>query len=337
MASLKDVARLAGVSASTVSRVLNKSAYVEPKTSQLVIDAVKKLDYRPNILASGLKAGSSSLIGVVVPEVSGPTFVMLIQAISDYCHTFNYEVVVGSHHDNPVFEAELVDGMLRRNVDGVLISLVSDESQIAPVLRDTKVPIVAFDRVSRENAINSVVLDNTMAGYLAAEHLLSLCHTKIACITGLESISLSRERLKGFEDRLNSNGIELLRKNVVCGNFSYESGISAAEKIFSGRSSDWPTAIWVQNDLMAIGAMTYLRSINLRIPDDVSIIGMDDISYSSMMPTPLTTIKQPLISMAHSAFDMFMKHRNHEEDHQKSIVKFLPELVVRKTTSKAPK
>jgi len=333
MSSLKDVARLAGVSVSTVSRVLNKSAYVEPHTVALVEDAIHKLDYRPNLLASGLKTKSSRLVGVVVPDLSLTPFISLIQHVSDYCHQLNYEVVLGSHHDNPTLEMQIIDGMLRRNVDGLLLSLVSDESMVSNMLRDTKVPVVVFDRTTRNISASSVILNNYAAGQLAAKHLAELGHTNIACITGSHAISLSRDRLKGFEDTLSEANVDLLQRNVIEGDFSYASGYDAAKYLFSSGLANAPTAIWAQSDLMALGAIQYLRTLNLRIPEDISIIGMDNISYSEMLFPQLTTIAQPFKEMAIHSFDLFHSFKKSKEHEQKVIV-FEPELVVRNSTCK---
>lgn len=331
MSQLKDVACLAGVSVSTVSRVINSSAYVEPETAKRVEDAIRKLNYRPNLLASGLKLKSSRLIGVVVPDFSLPPFVSLIQHISEYCHTFDYEVVIGLHHDSSIEEAKIVDSFLRRNVDGLLLSLVSDESRIFEILRNSGVNTVIFDRAIKDADFSSVVLDNYMAGCIAAEHLLSLGHRHIACICGPETIGLSRERTRGFSDTLAKNRVDLLQRNIRPGDFGFASGYQAASEMISRGDTDMPTAIWAQSDMMALGAIRYLNNIGISVPNDISIIGTDNNFMCEITSPSLTTVAQPLKAMAQKSVDLFLAAK--KEIIPNEVFTFQPRLIVRESTA----
>lgn len=330
MSQLKDVACLAGVSVSTVSRVINASAFVEPETAKRVEEAIRKLNYRPNLLASGLKLKSSRLIGVVVPDLFQPLFVSLIQYISEYCHYNDYEVVIGLHHDSSDEEAKIIDGFLRRNVDGLLLSLVSDESRVFEVLYNSDVPTVIFDRVIQNTKFSAVVLDNYMAGCIVAEYLISLGHRNIACIGGPEVVNLSRERMRGFSDMLAKHGVDLLQRNIRYGDFGFSSGYNAVSEIVYKGRTDIPTAIWAQNDMMALGAIRYLNNIGMNVPGDISIIGMDNNFVSEITSPSLTTVSQPLKAMSKKAVDLFLAAK--KASIQNEVFTFQPRLIVREST-----
>jgi DNA-binding LacI/PurR family transcriptional regulator len=330
MASMKDVARLANVSESTVSRVINRSMTVDGETRGRVEEAVRKLNYKPNLLAKGLRIRSSHLIGLLVPEIVHHTFASFIQYVEESTVSRGYSLIVGNHNNEPELEESFIDNLLRRNVDGIIFSRVSDESRVMRILSQTRVPVVVIDRAAENEELASVVLDNHCAGQLAGEHLASLGHMRFGCISGPLKISLCRERLAGFAEALGRHCASIPQDAVVEGDFKYESGIAGAAEIIK-RYPD-VTAIWAQNDLMAVGALKYLTSIGRSVPRDISLVGMDDISLARMISPALTTVVQPFEEICERAVALLMQQKNGDGSNRRIVIP--PVLVTRESTAK---
>ena len=190
MPSIRDVAGLAGCSTSTVSRVLNNRDAVDPATRTRVLHAIESLDYRPNLVATGLRVKKGNLIALVVPETVSHSFSYIMHHIMDSARRNGYNVIFGDTRDDPVVEEAFIDELARRHINGIIFSRVSDESRIMPKLVKRKIPFVVIDRTLRHERVPSVVLDNVAAGRLAGSHLAQLGHRRVACVTGPLNISL---------------------------------------------------------------------------------------------------------------------------------------------------
>jgi DNA-binding LacI/PurR family transcriptional regulator len=329
--SIRDVAESAGCSTSTVSRVINNRDAVDPQTRKKVLEAIDFLGYKPNLLAQGLRVKKGNLLGVVIPEDLEPFRSMIISSISSaQQHGFN--VIVGCVNNDPEIEAQIIDDLIRRHINGIIFSRVSDESRVLHKVTTKDVPIVIIDRSFEREEIPSVILDNYEVGRIAAEHFISLHHREIGCVTGSRKIELVRERFQGFEDRLKESGITLPRENIFEGDFYFQAGIDAVD-YFIGRSI-FPTAIWALNDEMAYGVMKGLSRNGYSVPSDVSVMGMDDIDFSEMITPSLTTIHYPIEEMAEKAVDMIVALQA-REGLETPLVKLQPKLVVRESTCPA--
>ena len=332
MSSMKDVARLAGVSISTVSRVINKTIPVDEETRKRVEEAVRNLNYKPNLLAKGLRLKSGNLIGLVVPEfVHSQAFSEFINYTEEFAVKYGFNLILGNNHNNPDIEERFIDSLIRRNVDGIIFSRVSDESRVLRIIDKTNIPIVVIDRALDNEDVPSVVLDNYKAGVIAAEHLVKIGHKNIACITGPLNISLCRERLKGFKDVLSKNGISLKREFIFEGDFKYDSGIEAMKYFLENNYKI--TAIWAQNDLMAIGALNTLKHYGIKIPEEMSLIGMDNINLTEMVVPSITTIMQPYKEMCEKAVELIIKQEKKVEIFNKKVI-VKPSIIIRETTVK---
>lgn len=348
MASLKDVARLAGVSTSTVSRVINKSMPVSEETTALVEKAIRDINFKPNLLARGLRMKKAKLIGIVVPEFQSETFTNFVRFTEEYAEQYGYNIVVGCTESNYDKEERLLESLLRRNIDGIIFGRISDKSHTLKVLDQTRLPAVIIDRPLEREDIPAVVIDNYAAGRIVAQHLLALGHEKFACITGPQDITIVRERTAGFCETIRSAGKVLEEKAVVEGSFKYETGVAAVDFLLdTGKEF---TALWAQNDYMAIGAMNRLAERGLQVPEDVSVVGMDNVQMSWMLRPKLTTIAQPFQEICRHAVDIVIrlsqqdKHNpqlqvpttEQEQEGGKIKVVLQPTLIVRDTTAIAP-
>jgi len=333
MSSMKDVARLAGVSISTVSRVINKNIPVDEKTTLNVQEAIRKLNYRPNLLAKGLRLKSGRLIGLVVPDfVPLHAFANIIKYVEEFALQHDFNLILGNNQDNPDIEEQFIDSLIRRNVDGIIFSRVSDESRVLKILHKRNIPIVVIDRALEDESVPSVIINNYRAGELAAGHLVSLGHKYIVCITGPLNIALSRERIKGFKQVLMNHHIEFDEHWIFEGDFKIETGIRGIISLL--RNHKKVTAVWAQNDVMAAGVIKELHKRGLKVPEDISVIGMDDTILAVTITPALTTIQQPFKEMSEKAVEMILLQKEGVAIPCKKIV-LEPTLIIRETTASA--
>lgn len=327
---MKDVAAIAGVSVSTVSRVINNTLPVDARTRELVECAIRKVNYRPNLLASGLRSKSGNLIGLAVPEIAHQSFDTFIKYTEEYARANKYGLILGNIRNDPEGEADFIDQLVRRNVDGIIFIRVSDESRALDMLNRTSIPYVVLDRGVSTATAPTVVMDNYQAGRLAAEHLIALGHRDVACITGPLNVSLCRDRLDGFTQRLSAAGLRLLRGDIHESDFQFDSGVRLVPKLLE---RDPPvTGLWAQNDLMAIGIMAGLKDHGLSVPRDFSVIGVDDIVPCRMLRPQLTTVRQPFREMSRAAVELLLRESELGERISEKIV-ITTEMVVRESTA----
>jgi len=331
MPSLKDIALYTGYSPSTISRVVNNKTVVNEKTRKKIMEAVNELGYKPNLLAQGLRGKKGNLIGLVVPNDTTHSFDVITHSTIEIARKKGYEVILGSGNDDPKIEADFIDNLVRRNINGIIMSRVSDQSSIMPKLIKKKIPIVVVDRTLENESVTKIILDNMKAGRLAAEYLLSLGHEKFACISGPFNITLGRERLQGFRDVLKENGLTLNDENIYEGDFKFKSGISGVKELIQ-KNRDF-TAIWALNDLMAFGALKELNRHNIKVPSEVSVMGMDNMDFCEMIIPSLTTIHYPFKQMAELAVDLIVRMAENNMVETQTVI-LQPSVVVRESTKK---
>lgn len=335
MASIKDVARASGVSIATISRAINNRDGINAETRERVLNAVRELGYRPNLVAQNLRGKRGRVIGLVVPDDS-ISFSSLMHFTMLHARERGYSVIFGTTENDAGVESDFLEKMIQLQIDGVIFSRVSDESRFFDRVNGSNVPAVIVDRTIAVEGLPSVTLDNVRAGEVAGEYLASLGHRVIGCIQGPSKISLVRERLDGFARAINDAGLSLATEHLLSGDFRYESGMRAMQELL--KQPVRPTAVWAQNDLMAYGAIKAAREHGLKVPDDISVLGMDDIQFSKMMDPALTTVHYPFEEMARAAVDRIIDLIEHvsdgprsrrDEESLKSDVKLEPTLVIR--------
>ena len=331
MTSIKDIARAVGCSISTVSRVINSRDGVDPHTREKVREAIERLEYTPNLTAQGLRVKRGRLVGVAIPSSTAGAFGVVVQYALEAAAAHGFNVVLVNSHEDPDLEEKLIKSLLRREINGVMLTRVSDESKIVTKIVERNLPIVVIDRAFEHESVSNVVLDNYRAGCLAAEHLLGLGHRQVACITGPLKIGLARERLKGFQTTLARAGVNLPPEHLHEGNFLYESGIQGVRAMRERGASF--TALWAGNDLMGVGALRALAEAGLRVPADVSVLGMDDIEIAEMATPPLTTIHYPIKELVDRAMDLLISQITSRVVSPQTIV-LEPSLTVRRSTAR---
>lgn len=333
MPSIRDVARHAGCSTSTVSRVINERDAVDPLTRKNVQESIEVLGYKPNLVAQGLRVKKGNLIGLVVPSGTEHAFGEVIRHGLDIAHDKGYNIIVVNSHEDPDLEESYISNLLRRNINGIIFSRVSDESRIMPKIMNKKIPIVIIDRAFENEKVSHVVLDNYKAGYLAGEYLADLGHRDIACVTGHMKITLCRDRLNGFKSALRDKGLVLREKWIYEGNFSFSSGLTAVQNLGCSRGCEF-TAVFAMNDLMALGVMKGLHISGMKVPKDVSVLGMDDLEFGNMVTPSLSSIHYPFKDMMEQAINLLLKQMEEEHLMNDTIV-LEPGLTVKDSTGPA--
>jgi len=332
-ATIEDVARLADVSTATVSRVMNGSSGVREKTRQKVLDAAARLGYVANQQAKRLAGGHSQIIGLVVPELANGYVGEIIHGIDEALAQFENDLMLFTTHRRASNEAARVMSLTRSLVDGMLVVLPREPGMYLQTLRQLKFPHVLIDHIGLNDVSPSVIATNRQGGLDGTRYLLSLGHRRIGFITGDMKLGCSRDRLEGYRAALQEAGLPIEEQLIREGTFHQPEGYSRARELLQLRKR--PTAIFASNDVMAFGAMEAARDLSLRIPDDVSIIGFDDIPQSSSVNPPLTTIQQPLREMGRAATQVLMDCIRAEQPCQ-TVTELPTQLVIRQSCA-APK
>lgn len=305
MTTIRDVAEEADVSISTVSHVINNTRYVSDETRARVLAAIKKLNYHQNRLASSLRHRKTHTIGVLLPNSANPYFAQILAGIEAACFDQNYHIILGNANDDPQREQSYLAVLLSRQVDGILLISTGSFERSSKLLSENNTPVVMVDRFADFDTVDEIFTDNRKGGYLATHYLLSLGHTRIGCITGPSHLTPSAVRVKGYEDALIEAGLVPDPGLIATGDFQHKGGYDAAVTLL--QVDDKPTAIFACNDLMAVGAIAALLENGHRVPQDISVIGYDDIPLASYANPPLTTIAQPAREIGHLAVERLLQ------------------------------
>jgi DNA-binding LacI/PurR family transcriptional regulator len=328
---MKDVARLAGVSVQTVSVVINNKPDIAPDTRDRILSAIESLGYRPFAVARSLRTGSTRTIALVVSDITNPFFAKMANTVEDYAHRSGYNLILYNTHSDLERERNYMQIATQRWVDGLLFVSTKDTMYGLEPLRAAGIPVVAVDRIPDDYDGPWVILDNLKTGSLVAEHLLDLGHRYFAHISGPLDLRLSRERLQSFQDAIAARGIEPGVSVAGDDSWSCESGYRAMQSLLEMRRQ--PTAVFASNDRLAIGAMRAIVEAGLHIPEDISVVGVDDIEFAAYQTPPLTTVRQSLTDVATLGIKILLGILRGETPAQTQVV-FEPMLVVRQSTSR---
>mgnify|MGYP001187427210 CR=1 FL=1 len=330
MVRISDVAKLANVSTATVSRVLSNSGNVKKETTEKVLEAIRKLNYQPNMLARQLRKLETKTILVVVPDITNTFFSKVLRGIEHVAIENDYEVLLGDTGNNIERESGYLNILRQRKADGMILLTARLESHVLEEIA-SEFPVVLACEYLEGSTIPTVSIDNISSARKATEYLIHLGHRRIGFISGPLNVILSRDRLKGFRQAMAQHGIPVESFLVQEGDFSFESGYNMMMKFLA--LDQPPTAVFASNDEMAIGAIKAIKSKGLRVPDDISVVGFDDIQFASIYEPALTTISQPMFEIGKKAMELLIKLINKDEL-EKSQYILEDRLVVRETCKK---
>jgi LacI family transcriptional regulator len=300
------VARLANVSIATVSRTINHIPTVNSKIAARVWEVIKELDYFPNTQARALVSGRSRLLGLIVSEITNPFFPELIQGFEDVAVEHGYEILIGSTNYDPERMKSCIRRMVERNAEGVALMTFGIEEPLLDQLVDRKVPLVLVDVGPEWPGVSLLRVDYHHGIQQGVQHLAALGHRDIAFVTGPLRLHSAQSRLTAFRRAVQECGIAIDASRIVEGDHTMEGGIAAAEKLLAG--AKLPTAVMCSNDMTAIGVLHMAYRAGLRVPDDLSIIGFDNIHITQMTTPPLTTIQMSCFELARAAVMALRAH-----------------------------
>lgn len=327
--NMRDVSTKTGFSTATISRAINNKGYVQAKTRKRIIKAIKELGYYPPI---------KSLVGLIVPDSSNPFFSQLGFTFERRFAEIGFHLLISSSEGRVDREVELIEQMLRLQVKGLIfITAGNDTESVVKLIAEPSVPVVLFDRHVGGSNMDFVTVDSKEGTQSAVDYLVTLGHTRIAHVQGPLETQTGMDRYKAFCKAMEFHGLTVADWHIVQGDFQLSGGLEAAEKLRALPVNKRPTAIMAGNDLMAIGAIRYLMEKGVRIPDEVSVIGFDNIEFAEWIHPRLTTIAQPVSQMVTEAVRLLDKRirelgTNKKRRHAPKPLILNPRLVIRDST-----
>ncbi|ASS95473.1 LacI family DNA-binding transcriptional regulator [Peribacillus simplex] len=332
----EDVAKIAGVSQSTVSRVLNDYPYIKKNTRDKVLAVINELGFTRDEIARSLVEKRTKSIGLILGSISNPFFAETAEVIIERAQELKYDVIVYNtgHKDENLEQA--INLLIGKRVEGIILTSVSKNyTDKIKKLHDNGFPVLLYNSFLDIKDVNFIVMDNNKGARLAVQHLIKLGHKKIAKISGPSKYLATYERTVGYKEELMENGYEIDDGLIFNSEFSYDKIYSFTKKLL--KKKDRPTAIIAASDQMALAVLDAASSLKLKIPDDLSVVGFDNIRLSANEFIGLTTISQQMDQMSLTALEKLIYLIENKETSSSSIQIFLkPELMVRKTTGPAP-
>ncbi len=330
MANLKDVAKKAGVSIATVSRVVNKNVNVDPVTARLVNNIIKELSYKPSKVAQRLRNqdNKSRLIGLILPDIQNPFYVDVIHGVEELVWKEGYAVVIGNFSQDEKKEQLYIDIFQSESVVGFIVAPVHGQDKKVQELIKAGCSVVCVDRGMDNDATDVVLMENEKGAYAAVDHLIKQGHKKIALIAGSKHIPTTNQRIQGYKRAFEFHGIPIVEDYIVSKDSTQKSGIELTEHLL--KLPDPPTALFTGNNLITLGALETIHKFGLKIPEDIALIGFDDMPWSYALNPPLTAVRQSGFEIGQRAAELLLQRIQNPE---RPVVKVIlnTELIVRKS------
>ncbi|HAS6670416.1 substrate-binding domain-containing protein [Vibrio parahaemolyticus] len=332
MATMKDIAKLAGVSTSTVSHVINKTRFVSEEISERVNNAAKELNYyAPSALARSLKVNRTKTIGMLVTTSTNPFFGEVVKGVERSCYHKGYSLILCNTEGDNERMRQSINTLLQKRVDGLILMCSSLEGERIDVFeRYPDIPVVVMDWGPMLFTSDKIQDNSLRGGYLAAKYLIDCGHTEIGCITGPLIKHQAQMRYEGYKRAMNEAGLEFNANWIIESDFECEGGYQAFKKM--AERGKLPSSIFVSNDMMAMGVINAANELSIKVPDDLSIIGYDDIHIAKFMSPSLTTVHQPKYRLGQAAVETLVR-RLDDKSNEAQVVQLEPTLVVRNSVT----
>ncbi len=330
MSTIKDVAALAGVSFTTVSHVLNDTRPVSADARRRVLAAVEEIGYLPSAVARSLRKSETKIIGVLVPNVNNPFFAELVVGVEDGCRLSGYSVFLCNSDNDPKRQQQYMRTLLEKRIDGLLLSSAGDAEALARIFKLATVPAVTVDRAVPGARADRVSVNNQDGALKAVRHLLDLGHRQIACVSGPAEFEVSMERVEGWRRALQERGLAVDESLLIESDFSSAGGYEAARRLLRERPE--VTAVFASNDMMALGALRAAAELGLRLPQQLSVVGFDDIELSAYVYPALSTVGCSIKELGREAARVLIDRIENPGAPLKDV-QLTPRLVVRESSA----
>jgi len=324
--TIYDIARLAGVSTATVSKVFNNRGSISDKTKKKIFEISEELNYQPSVVASALAGKKTYTIGLLIPDVVNPFFAEMTRNIEDRAHELGFNLVICNTDNDVNKEFNYIQLLRQKRVDGIILATGVRNDKLLKELINEQLPIALIAREMSILSASTVLVDDFAGGYSAASYLTGLGHKRIAIIAENLKLASSRERIRGYRYALEEAGIGYDERYVKESDFSLAGGGKTTNELLD--EPEPPTAIFACNDLLAIGAMQAAKQRGVSIPEELSVVGFDNTVLAAITDPPLTTIAQPIQAMGQQVVDLITQEINNPKSIKQRIV-LLPELIVR--------
>lgn len=331
--TIKDIAKAANVSKAAVSYVINDKPGVSEETRQKILRIMKEMNFRPNATARGLAGQKTEMLGLVIPDITDMFYANIVRGVENKANEFGYTLNLCTTHAEPSRERDVVDMFTSGRVDGLILMTYYLNREYLEKLKGQGMPFVVIDGSPQDESIYSVFVNNEEAGYRAAEYLIRLGHREIAFIYGVIGSGDSEQRFLGYRRALRENGLACRGELMKRGEYQRAGGYKAARELMA--MPHRPTAVFAANDQMALGVLNAAVDLGLKVPRDLSIIGVDDIEAVSLVVPPLTTVRQPTYEMGGTATEILVRLINGERPSQRKI-SLQTSLVVRDSCAPPP-
>lgn len=330
MSTISDVAKRAGVSTMTVSRVINNSGYTSQETQQRVEKAIAELGYVPNALARSLRFKQTKTIALILTDITNPFFTTLARGVEDAASENGFSVIYCNTDESPQEEAEYLYALLQKQVDGMLLVPARSSKESVIYLRERKEPVVVLDRRIMDLNVDTVRCDSEEGAYLLTRHLLDIGHRRIAVLSGPAEASTAIDRVAGYRRAVEQAGLEVDPQMICYGQFIQESGYQMVQKVLS--ISPRPTAIFAANNFISIGAYHALRDAGLHIPEDISLVTFDDLPASLVLEPFLTVVDQPAYDMGYKGTELLLARLAGEGPAEQQEIILPVRIIIRKSS-----
>lgn len=331
MTTIYDVAKEAGVSHMTVSRVINGKKGVKPETREKVLKAIEKLGYTPNSLARSFVLQKTHTIGLIISDITNPFFTTLARGVEDTAMNKNYSVILCNTDEDPEKEQIYLEVLARKRIDGILLASATGKKTTLKTILMKNIPLVLIDRkIEGLDNVDVVKGDNVSGAYLLTKTLINYGHKRIGIILGYKHIATFYERLEGYKKALTEANIQIDENLIKFDKPSKDSGFKLTMELLNMKNP--PTAIFGGNNFISIGVMIAIKELGLKIPDDVSLVSFDDIEIMSQVYPFLTVISQPAYSMGVIATELLIRRiENKDKIKEKREIILKPELIIRES------
>jgi LacI family transcriptional regulator len=332
---MQEVAERAGVSVTTVSHVINNTRFVSDDSRQRVLKAMEEMGYQPNALARSLRRQQTYTIGVIVPDSADPFYAEVVRGVEDVSFEQGYTITLCNSDGDIQKEGQYTNLLTEKRVDGILFFATSNESRAhVRSLQKRQVPLVVVDRQVPNMESDLVVVDNIIGGQMATRHLLEWGHRRIGCISGPINLLLSEQRLEGFRLAMAEYNLPVDERLIKIVNaYQYQPGYQAAQELLTLENP--PTAIFAFNDVLAVGVINAARELGIAVPEQLSVIGFDDLRLALYVNPALTTIGQPMYEMGEKATGMLIERIENQELAPR-LQQLSLKLLVRQSTGPVP-